>query len=164
MVFKDQDVHRRCAHCYWGIVPKPSQWTVANICTHTSVSIHLYLLFFLYLPVYMLNVMHSHWHFQFKANNTRCILVLSPVLVTPFSASRYTYYTYLIKLPVCNHLPHPFLPFSCMDVFLSLFELWSPFPMWTPSSPHLGYPFVWMPPSLCSGSNIPLQAAFPQEC
>lgn len=58
----------------------------------------------------------------------------------------------------------PFLHFSFMEVFLSLFELWLPFPMWIPTSPHLGYPFVWMPPSLCSGSNIPLQAAFPQEC
>lgn len=56
----------------------------AHIGTYTSVNI------------FTLNNIHTDT--QFNANNTRCILVLSPVVINPFSdneksAFRYTYYT-----------------------------------------------------------------------
>lgn len=69
VVFRNQDLHTRCSHCYWGIIPRPSQWTGLRN-THTHISIY----FSLYIKSHEFSLIpdtSSHWY---QSNTTGLIL------------------------------------------------------------------------------------------
>lgn len=69
VVFRNQDLHTRCSHCYWGIIPRPSQWTELRN-THTHISIY----FSLYIKSHEFSLIpdtSSHWY---QSNTTGLIL------------------------------------------------------------------------------------------